>query len=440
MRSGAAWKPEGAHPSVNDVQRWWDQAACGTQFTEAEKFSEDYFEQIEKARYGLEPMILDFADFPGARDRDVLEVGVGAGTDFVNWVRHGARAHGVDLTLEAIEHTRRRLQMERLEPAALEQANAEALDFADASFDLVYSWGVIHHSPSSQRSLAEIVRVTRPGGTIKLMVYHRHSVAAFMVWLRRCALRGRPDRSLSYAMAHFVESPGTRAFTQQEVRHDQASFYWWPLSGGSIQSVSAGGFIIQNLPLPAPPYIYFDEFITDRLYRIAMSGVTPEEVDVFTLGGTRGLARDENNLYWIGARDGSFLKTMPVGGGARSTLLSGAAVFSPHKLKAVPNGSGGTTLFWLDTATNGNPVVRRFPVPGGPATSIFNDENMIDFTVTDEAIYWWTADYIGRWDLAAVSATFPVVITGGLAIQGVTVVGDYIYYSISDGWVYRVRR
>ncbi len=218
MRSGAAWKPEGAHPSVNDVQRWWDQAACGTQFTEAEKFSEDYFEQIEKARYGLEPMILDFADFPGARDRDVLEVGVGAGTDFVNWVRHGARAHGVDLTLEAIEHTRRRLQMERLEPAALEQANAEALDFADASFDLVYSWGVIHHSPSSQRSLAEIVRVTRPGGTIKLMVYHRHSVAAFMVWLRRCALRGRPDRSLSYAMAHFVESPGTRAFTQQEVK------------------------------------------------------------------------------------------------------------------------------------------------------------------------------------------------------------------------------
>ena len=222
--------------------------------------------------------------------------------------------------------------------------------------------------------------------------------------------------------------------------HDQANFYWWPLSGGSIQTASASGFIIQNLPLPAPPYIYFDEFITDRLYRISMFGVTPEEIDVFTLGGTRGLARDENNLYWIGATDGSYLKTMPAGGGAQSTLLSGAGVFSPHELKAVPNGSGGTTLFWLDTATNGNPVVRRFPVPGGPATSIFNAENMLDFAVTDEAIYWWTTDYIGRWDLVAVSATFPVVITGGLAIQGVTVVGDYIYYSISDGWVYRVPR
>ncbi len=171
-----------------------------------------------------------------------------------------------------------------------------------------------------------------------------------------------------------------------------------------------------------------------------MSGATPEEVDVFTLGGTRGLARDESNLYWIGATDGSHLKTMPAGGGAQSTLLSGAGVFSPDKLKAVPNGSGGTTLFWLDTATNGNSVVRRFPVPGGPATSIFDAENMIDFAVTDEAIYWWTSDYIGRWDLAAASATFPVVITGGLAIQGVTVAGNYIYYSISDGWVYRVRR
>ena len=222
--------------------------------------------------------------------------------------------------------------------------------------------------------------------------------------------------------------------------HDQASFYWWPiLQGGPITSLSTGGFIIQDRPLPAPPYIYFDEFITDRLYRIPIAGGTPEEVDVFTLGGTRGLARDENNLYWIGATDGSHLKTMPAGGGAQSTLLSGASVFLPHKLKAVPNGSGGTTLFWLDTAVNGNPVVRRFPVPGGPATSIFNAEGMIDFTVTDEAIYWWTTDYIGRWDLASGVDTYPVEITG-LAIQGVTVVGDYIYYSISDGYVYRVPR
>ena len=108
-------------------------------------------------------------------------------------------------------------------------------------------------------------------------------------------------------------------------------------------------------------------------------------------------------------------------------------------MKAVPNGSGGTTLFWLDTAVNGNPVVRRFPVPGGPATSIFNAEGMIDFTVTDEAIYWWTTDYIGRWDLASGADTYPVEITG-LAIQGVTVVGDYFYFSISDGYVYRVPR
>ncbi len=151
--------------------------------------------------------------------------------------------------------------------------------------------------------------------------------------------------------------------------HDQATFYWWPVSGGDIESVSVGSYIIQNVPLPAPPYIYFDEFITDRLYRIRMAGGTPEEVDVFPLGGNRGLARDANNLYWIGATDGSYLKTQPVSGGA---LLSGAA-FLPHKLKAVPAEGGTTTLYWLDTATNGNPVVRKFPVTAMISSSCVSD-------------------------------------------------------------------
>ena len=221
--------------------------------------------------------------------------------------------------------------------------------------------------------------------------------------------------------------------------HDQSSFYWLPIAGGSVQSVSTSGFVIQSLPLPASPYLYFDDFVTDRLYRIPMSGGTPEEVDVFTLGGSRSLARDENNLYWIGATDGTQLKMMPLAGGAPSTLLSGDAVFSPRNMKAVPDGSGGTTLYWMDTASTGNPVIRKFPVPGGPVQSILSAANMLDFAVTDEAIYWWIPDYIGRWDLAARSDAYPVQATGSIT-RAVTVVGDYIYFSVSDGFVYRAMR
>ena len=198
------------------VQSWWNERVCGTQFAESEKLTPAYFAEIEEARYRLEPYIHSFAQFTRYHGKKVLEVGVGAGTDFVQWVRAGALAYGLDLTPEAIAHTHRRLEMEGLRAIDLRQGDVEHLDYPDDTFDLVYSWGVIHHTPDPFRALSEIVRVTKPGGEVKVMIYHRYSVAAFMTWLRRCALRGRPWRSISYAVANYVESPGTRAYTRRE--------------------------------------------------------------------------------------------------------------------------------------------------------------------------------------------------------------------------------
>jgi ubiquinone/menaquinone biosynthesis C-methylase UbiE len=200
------------------VHDYWNASTCGTWRPGAPKYSSDYFAEIEHFRYLHEPFIHAFAQFPRWRGARVLEVGVGAGTDFAQWVRSGARANGVDLTEEAIENTRRRLALEGLEAESLQVANAEALPFPDGHFDLVYSWGVIHHAADTEACLREIYRVTRPGGHVKVMVYQRHSLFALTVWGRHALLRGRPRQDLRTTIANNVESAGTKAFTVAEIR------------------------------------------------------------------------------------------------------------------------------------------------------------------------------------------------------------------------------
>jgi ubiquinone/menaquinone biosynthesis C-methylase UbiE len=98
----------------------------------------------------------------------------------------GARVTAIDLTPTAVEMTRRRLELHSLEGTVLE-ADAEALPFADASFDFVWSWGVIHHSQDTDRVIAEIARVLRPGGRLAFMVYHRNSIT---FWVNYVLVRG----------------------------------------------------------------------------------------------------------------------------------------------------------------------------------------------------------------------------------------------------------
>lgn len=116
-----------------------------------------------------------FVDFTAVRGRDVLEVGCGSGFAVQLFAEAGARTTAVDLTDWAVETTRARLAAFGLEAEAL-QGDGEALTFPDASFDLVFSWGVIHHTSDMGRALAELVRVCRPGGKLVIMVYNRRSL------------------------------------------------------------------------------------------------------------------------------------------------------------------------------------------------------------------------------------------------------------------------
>jgi SAM-dependent methyltransferase len=106
----------------------------------------------------------------------------------------------------------------------LRQSDAENLPFPDASFDVVYSWGVLHHSPDTPQAIKEVHRVLRPGGTARLMIYHKHSLAGYMLWSRYALMRGRPFATLEEIYAKYLESPGTKAYTVDQAREMLAGF------------------------------------------------------------------------------------------------------------------------------------------------------------------------------------------------------------------------
>ncbi|MBA2645496.1 MAG: class I SAM-dependent methyltransferase [Pyrinomonadaceae bacterium] len=156
------------------VRAFWQAHPCGTKFSDAVVGSRLFFERVEEHRYQTEWHIPAAADFAGARNLRVLEIGCGLGTDAAQFARAGAIYTGVDLTDAAIELARRRFELENL-PGEFRVADAENLDFADESFDVVYSHGVLHHTPDTAHAVREVHRVLRPGGRAVVMLYHRDS-------------------------------------------------------------------------------------------------------------------------------------------------------------------------------------------------------------------------------------------------------------------------
>ncbi|HYV06259.1 MAG TPA: class I SAM-dependent methyltransferase [Blastocatellia bacterium] len=201
------------------VKAHWEREACGTRYG-SENDRKLFFDEISEARYKLEPFIPAFADFPSAGNKAILEIGVGAGADFQNWCNHAHHATGVDLTEKAIALTRERLELNSIagERYTLRTADAENLPFNDASFDLVYSWGVLHHTPDTEGAFREVFRVLKPGGVVRAMIYHVPSWSGLMLYLRCGLARGKFGMTMKQAIFADLESPGTKAYSLNEAR------------------------------------------------------------------------------------------------------------------------------------------------------------------------------------------------------------------------------
>jgi len=194
----------------NEVQSFWNAEPCGSRYMGGR---ED-FEAHARARYELEPYIRDFAGFEQAAGKRVLEVGVGMGADYLEWLKAGAVVTGVDLSSASLERACRRCELGGFTPD-LRVADAEHLPFPDNTFDIVYSYGVMHHSPDPAQCIFEARRVLKPGGALRIMIYHHRSLVGLMLWLRYGFLRGK---SLRRSVYDHLESPGTNSYTKDEAR------------------------------------------------------------------------------------------------------------------------------------------------------------------------------------------------------------------------------
>ena len=155
----------------------WSQDPCGAEYDrEHELGTREFFESVERHRYTQYapwmPATMGFDQFPGAQ---LLEIGCGMGSDLVQFARGGAHCTGIDLTPRSIEISRHRFELLGLTGNFM-LSDGERLPFASNSFDVVYSNGVLHHTPDTAGAIREVHRVLRKGGTAIVMLYHRNSL------------------------------------------------------------------------------------------------------------------------------------------------------------------------------------------------------------------------------------------------------------------------
>src|SRR5437868_2929847 len=203
------------------VREFWNRRPCNVRHSRQPLGTKEYFDEVEARKYFVEPHIPGFAQFEQWRGKRVLEVGCGIGTDTVNFARAGAQVTAVDLSDASLEIARQRVSIYGLSNVRFYQGNAEDLQsfLPIESYDLIYSFGVIHHTPNPERVLEQLRNYARPGTLLKVLVYHRYSWKGFEALIREG--KGAFWRFSELVQRHSEAQTGcpvTYTYTKQSVR------------------------------------------------------------------------------------------------------------------------------------------------------------------------------------------------------------------------------
>ena len=163
-------------PDIQAVTNFWDSRPCNIKHSNKEIGTIEYFEEVEKRKYFVEPHIPKFAQFDKWQGKKVLEIGCGIGTDAINFARSGAIYTGIELSNSSLEIAKKRFEVYRL-TGEFHVANAENLDLVldSQEYDLIYSFGVLHHTPDLKKALKQIVNYATAKTEIKIMLYAKNS-------------------------------------------------------------------------------------------------------------------------------------------------------------------------------------------------------------------------------------------------------------------------
>ena|SRR5436190_8657291 len=251
---------------IQSVRQYWDARPCNIRHSTAPIGTRQYFDEVEKRKYFVEPHIPAFAEFERWRGKKVLEIGCGIGTDTINFARAGAEVTAVDLSAESLKVAQKRADLFGLsDRVEFFEANAERLsDFVQPDrYDLVYSFGVIHHSPHPSKIIEEIRKnFVDEDSTLKLMVYHRNSWKVMAM-----ALQERRFRRLDEVIAKHSEAqtgcPITYSYSTTTI-HDLLAPHF----------EASEVFVDHIFPYVIPKYVKYEyerewyfRFLPERVFR-----------------------------------------------------------------------------------------------------------------------------------------------------------------------------
>lgn len=214
---------------IQQITEYWNRQPCNINHSSSEVGSKQFFDENAQRRYFVEPHLRDFAQFDQYRGRRVLEIGCGIGADAAEFVRHGARYVGIDLSSESVSLARRRFEVFDLPGKfyVMDAANSAALAEL-GHFDLVYACGVLHHYPDIDLIIGNVYRALESSGDFRLLVYAKNS------W-KYAMIQAGLDQYEAQA-----NCPYARAFTEQEISDHLTAF--------DVVSINQAHCFMYNVP------------------------------------------------------------------------------------------------------------------------------------------------------------------------------------------------
>lgn len=169
---------------MDEIKQYWNNQPCNIKHSNKPIGTKEYFDEVEKRKYFVESHIPLFAEFDKYIGKNVLEIGCGIGTDAVNFARYGANYTGIDISPKSVEITKQRFDVYNLKGTIMECDIENIFDynnFKNQKFDLVYSFGVLHHIPNISKAISNIKNLLKVGGEFKLMLYAKNSWKYFRI-------------------------------------------------------------------------------------------------------------------------------------------------------------------------------------------------------------------------------------------------------------------